>query len=45
MANKFNIPIDNYKTYLEFKININQDQQKWQIKDNTYFDYIDSEIL
>ena len=26
--NKFNIPIDNYKTYSEFKININQDQQK-----------------
>ena len=44
-ADEFNIPIDNYKTYSEFKNALNQDQQKRQIKDNTYFDYVESEIL
>ena len=44
-ADEFNIPIDNYKTYSEFKAALNQDQQKRQIKDNTYFDYVESEIL
>ena len=44
-ADEFNIPIDNYKTYSEFKNALYQDQQKRQIKDNTYFDYVESEIL
>ena len=44
-ANEFNIPIDNYKTYSEFKSALYQDQQKRQIKDNTYFDYVESEML
>ena len=44
-ANEFNIPIDNFKSYSEFKAALNKDQEKRKIKDNTYFDYIESEIL
>ena len=44
-ANEFNIPIDNYQTYSEFKSALSKDQEKRQIKDNTYFDYVESEIL
>ena len=44
-ANEFNIPIDNYQTYSEFKLALSKDQEKRQIKDNTYFDYVESEIL
>ncbi len=44
-ADEFNIPIDNYKNYSEFKNALNKDKEKRQIKDNTYFDYIESEIL
>ena len=44
-ADEFNIPIDNYKTYQEFKTALSKDQEKRQIKDNTYFDYVEAEIL
>jgi hypothetical protein len=44
-ADEFNIPIDNFKNYTEFKNALYQDQQKRQIKDNTYFDYVESEII
>ena len=44
-ANEFNIPIDNYKNYSEFKSALLQDQQRRQIKDNTYFDDVESEII
>jgi V-type H+-transporting ATPase subunit a len=44
-ANEFNIPIDNYQTYSEFKSALSKDQEKRQIKENTYFDYVESEIL
>ena len=44
-ANEFNIPIDNYITYSEFKKALSRDQEKRQIKDNTYFDYAESDIL
>ena len=44
-ANEFNIPIDNFKNYSEFKSALYQDQQKRHIKDNTYFDYVESEIM
>ena len=44
-ADEFNIPIDNYKTYSEFKTALFKDQEKRQIKDNTYFDYVEAEIL
>ena len=44
-ADEFNIPIDNYTTYSEFKTALSKDQEKRQIKDNTYFDYVEAEIL
>ena len=44
-ADEFNIPIENFKNYSEFKQALYQDQQKRQIKDNTYFDYVESEII
>ena len=44
-AYEFNIPIDHYKEYKEFKNALNRDQQKRQIKDNTYFDFTENEIL
>ena len=44
-ADEFNIPIEHYKTYSEFKIALFKDQEKRQIKDNTYFDYVEAEIL
>ena len=44
-ADEFNIPIENYQNYSEFKSALNKDQEKRQIKDNTYFDYVEAEIL
>ena len=44
-ADEFNIPIENFKSYAEFKNALYQDQNKRQIKDNTYFDYVESEII
>ena len=44
-ANEFNIPIDHYKEYKEFKAALNKDQQKRQVKDNSYFDFVENEIL
>ena len=44
-AHEFNIPIENYQSYSEFKTALYKDQQKREIKDNTYFDYIENEIL
>ena len=44
-ANEFNIPLDHYKEYNEFKDALNKDQLKRQIKDNTYFDFVENEIL
>ena len=44
-ANEFNIPIDNFKSYSEFRAALNKDQEKRQIKDNAYFDYIEQEII
>ena len=44
-ANEFNIPIDYYKSYSEFNLALNKDQEKRQIKDNAYFDYIEQEII
>ena len=44
-ANEFNIPIEHYKEYNEFKNALNRDKQKRQIKDNSYFDFAENEIL
>ena len=44
-ANEFNIPIDNFKSYSEFRAALNRDQEKRQIKDNIYFDEIEQEII
>ena len=44
-ANEFNIPIEHYKEYKEFKAALNKDQQKRQVKDNSYFDFVENEIL
>ena len=44
-ADEFNIPIENYKSYNDFKNALYQDQLKRQIKDNTYFDYVEAEIF
>ena len=44
-ANEFHIPIENFQSYSEFKTALYKDQEKRQIKDNTYFDYIENEIL
>ena len=44
-AHEFNIPIENYKTYSEFKSALNRDQEKRQIKDSNYFDFVEAEIL
>ena len=44
-ANEFNIPIVHYREYKEFKEALNKDQLKRQIKDNTYFDFAENEIL
>ena len=44
-ANEFNIKIDNYKCYSEFKEALIRDQKNRQVKDSTYFDYVESDIL
>ena len=44
-ANEFNIPIDHYKEYKEFKAALNKDQLKRQVKENSYFDFAENEIL
>ena len=44
-ANEFNIPIEHYKEYKEFKTALNKDQMKREVKDNTYFDFTENEIL
>ena len=44
-AHEFNIPIEHYKEYNEFKTALNKDQEKRKIKDNTYFDFAENEIL
>ena len=44
-ANEFNIPIEHYKEYNEFKTALNKDQAKREVKDNTYFDFTENEIL
>ena len=44
-AHEFNIPLEHYKEYKEFKEALNKDQLKRQIKDNNYFDFIENEIL
>ena len=44
-AHEFNIPIDNFQSYLEFKSALYKDQEKRKIKDITYFDEIENEIL
>ena len=44
-AYEFNIPIEHYNEYHEFKNALNKDQQKRQIKDSTYFDFAENEIL
>ena len=44
-ANEFNIPIEHYKEYNEFKTALSKDQAKREVKDNTYFDFTENEIL
>ena len=44
-ANEFNIPIEHYKEYNEFKTALRKDQAKREVKDNTYFDFTENEIL
>ena len=44
-ANEFNIPIEHYKEYNEFKTALSKDQVKREVKDNTYFDFTENEIL
>ena len=44
-ANEFNIPIEHYKEYNEFKKALSKDQLKREVKDNTYFDFTENEIL
>ena len=44
-AHEFNIPIENLQSYSEFKSALYKDQEKRQIKDITYFDEIENEIL
>ena len=44
-ANELNIPIEHYKEYNEFKTALSKDQAKREVKDNTYFDFTENEIL
>ena len=44
-AHEFNIKIDNYKNYYSFKEALIKDQRNRDINNNSYFDYIESEIL
>ena len=44
-ANEFNIPIEHYREYNEFKTALSKDQAKREVKDNTYFDFTENEIL
>ena len=44
-ANEFNIPIEHYKEYNEFKNALSKDQLKRDVKDNSYFDFAENEIL
>ena len=44
-ANEFNIPIEHYREYNEFKTALSKDQVKREVKDNTYFDFTENEIL
>ena len=44
-ANEFNIPIEHYREYNEFKTALSKDQTKREVKDNTYFDFTENEIL
>ena len=44
-ANEFNIPTEHYKEYNEFKTALSKDQVKREVKDNTYFDFTENEIL
>ena len=44
-ANEFNIPIDHYKEYNEFKSALTKDKTKRNIKDNNYFDFAENETL
>lgn len=44
-SDEFNIPIFNYKKIFRILIAWSQSQQKIQIKDNNYFNYIESGIF